>query len=282
MPQGSILGPIIFLLYVSEFPQYIGNQNCNILADDAMIYSFGNDIKETEANLRSALDSLAPWYRANRLSINTNKSAVMLVGNHYQVHNTSIFINIHDVPLEQLNVTKYLGVLVDGSLSWENQCDNLCSRIAGKIAVLRRLRSFVKPNTLKLSYEKTIQPVMDYACSVWNNTKKGNIDKLQRAQNYAARIISVNFDYINTRSDLLRSLRWATVQKMCDYFTAVSMYKSVHGLAPMYLTDNVVMAGEIHDRDTRLSHSNDDIKRIYLSGYLFSMPVSSGTNYRMK
>ena len=99
---------------------------------------------------------------------------------------------------------------------------------------------------------------MDYACSVWSNTKKGNIDKLQGAQNYAARIISGNFDYINTRSiDLLRSLRWATVQERCDYFTAVLMYKSVHGLAPVYLTDNVVMAGEIHDRDTRLSHSND-------------------------
>ena len=97
---------------------------------------------------------------------------------------------------------------------------------------------------------------MDYACSVWSNTQKGIINKLQRAQNYAARIIWGNFDYINTRSiDLLRSLRWATVQERC--FTAVLMYKSVHGLAPMYLTDNVVMAGEIHDRDTRLSHSND-------------------------
>ena len=93
VPQGSILGPILFLLYVNEFPQYIGNQNCNIFADDAMIYSFGNDIKETEANLQSALDSLAPWYRANMLSINTNKSAVMLVGKHYQVHDTSISIN---------------------------------------------------------------------------------------------------------------------------------------------------------------------------------------------
>ena len=72
VPQGSILGPILILLYVNEFPQYIRNQNCNIFADDAMIYSFGNDIKETEANLQSALDSMAPWYRANRLSINTN------------------------------------------------------------------------------------------------------------------------------------------------------------------------------------------------------------------
>ena len=99
----------------------IGKHNCNIFADDAMIYSFGNDIIETEATLQSALDSLSPWYRANRLSINTNKSAVMLVGKHSQVHDASISIDINDVPLEQLSITKYLGVLVDGSLPWGNQ-----------------------------------------------------------------------------------------------------------------------------------------------------------------
>ena len=69
----------------------------------------------------------------------------MLVGKHSQIHDASISININDVPLEQVNVIKYLGVLVDDSLSWDNQCDNLFSKIAGKIAVLRRLRSFVKP-----------------------------------------------------------------------------------------------------------------------------------------
>ena len=116
----------------------------------------------------------------------------------------------------------------------------------------------MKTGTLKLLYEKTIQPVMDYACSVWCHTKKSNINKFQRVQNYAARIITGNFDYLNTNStDLIRSLRWANVQERCDYFTAVIMYKAIHGLTPMYMTDNIVMAGETHDRDTRLSDSND-------------------------
>ena len=99
---------------------------------------------------------------------------------------------------------------------------------------------------------------MDYACSVWCHTKKSNINKLQRVQNYTARIITGNFDYINTQSiDVLRSLRWATVQERCDYFTAVLMFKAIRGLTPMYMTDNIVMAAETHDRDTRLSNSND-------------------------
>ena len=82
--------------------------------------------------------------------------------------------------------------------------------------------------------------------------KMSNIDKLQRVQNYAVRIVTGNFDYENTQSiDVLRSLRRATVQERCEYFTTVLMLKAIRGLAPMYMTDNIVMAAETHDRDTR-------------------------------
>ena len=93
---------------------------------------------------------------------------------------------------------KYLGIYIDNRLSWDVQCDKLCANVAGKISVLRRIRPFCRPNTLKLLYEKTIQPVFDYACSVWCHTKQGNISKLRRAQNYAARIVTGNFDYVNS------------------------------------------------------------------------------------
>ena len=93
-------------------------------------------------------------------------------------------------------------------------------------------------------------------------------------KNYAARIITGNFDYLNTNSiDLIRSLRWANVQERCDNFTSVLMYKAIHGLTPMYMTDNIVMAGETHDRDTRLSdsmdvnippHNSDVLKRSFI------------------
>ena len=171
VPQGSILGPILFLLYVNDFAQYIENQNCNIFADDAMIYSFGRDIPEIESKLQYALNSLTPGHSANRLSISAQKSAVMLIGKQSQVKHSHSAVSIHDDLLEQVCSTKYLGVTVDSTLSWDSQYDHLCCKLAGKIAVLRMIRSFVKTETLKLLYEKTIQPVMDYACSVWCHKK---------------------------------------------------------------------------------------------------------------
>ena len=141
----------------------------------------------------------------------------MLIGKKSKVKHSNLAVSINGDLLEQFCSTKYLGVTVESTLSRDSQCDNLCCKLAGKIAVLRRIRSFVNTETLKLLYEETIQPVMDYACSVWCHTKKSNINKLHRVQNYAARIITGNFDYLNTNSiDLVLFLRWDNVQERCD------------------------------------------------------------------
>ena len=152
------------------------------------------------------------------------------------------------------------------------QCDKLHRHISGKIAVLRRIRSFIKPSIMKLIYDRTVQPVIDYGCSVWYNTTSKNLEKLQKVQNYAARIISGNFDYIIVRSiSLIRSLKWMTISERCEYFTAMLMFKTINGLVPNYLSDSIVLASEAHDRDTRLSldvhipsHNSSALKRSFI------------------
>ena len=155
VPQGSILGPLLFLLYVNDFPQHVQNENCYIFADDTIIYSFGSNVHEVMTHLQGALDSAIPWYTGNRLGINADKSAVMLVGKNSKVQN-HVNVTINNVPVKQVNSMKYLGIHLDDNLSWDVQCDKLCRNVAGKISVLRRIRSFTKPGTLKLLYEKNV------------------------------------------------------------------------------------------------------------------------------
>ena len=122
-----------------------------------------------------------------------------------------------------------------------------------KLAVLRRIHSFVKPDLLKPLFEKTIEPVFDYACTVWGNTSQGNMYIFQRAQNYAG-----NFDFINYRGeDIVKSLNWPTVTERFTYLTACMMFKAINGLTPNYISDNVTMARDMHDMDTHPSRSND-------------------------
>ena len=138
------------------------------------------------------------------------------------------------------------------------QCDKLCRNITGKISVLRRIRSFTKPEHLNYCMKKTCSLFLIAHVLFWSNTQQGNIQILQRAQNYAARIVSGNFDYVNFRSlDLLHALKWPTVQERCNYFTALLMYKSSNGITPLHLTDALVRACDVEDRNTRLSNSKD-------------------------
>ena len=137
---------------------------------------------------------------------------------------------------------------------WETDVILLNIHCVNGCHVTQHSLCFIKPSIMKLIYDRTIQPVIDYGCSVWYNTTCENVEKLQKVQNYAARIISGNFDYINVRSiSLNRSSKWMTISERCEYFTAMLMFKAINGLVPNYLSDSIVMAGEAHDRNTRVS-----------------------------
>ena len=106
------------------------------------------------------------------------------------------------------------------------------------VSRLSRLKAVLPTYLLMCIYTSCIQPTIDYAISIWGCTSKQNIYKMQRLQNRAARIITGNYDFINTRGiDLVKHLKWMCVSQRRDYFIAILMFKSTHGRAPHYLRD---------------------------------------------
>ena len=126
-------------------------------------------------------------------------------------------------------------------------------------------------NMLKLFYEKTIQPVFDYAFSVWSHTKQGNIFKLHRAKNYVASIVIANLhSLISGMLFYYMSLIWYQLKKMWLLCYISKNVQTLNGLTPPYLTDSIVMASVAHDSNTRLTnqfdiqvlfHNNEILKR---------------------
>ena len=124
--------------------------------------------------------------------------------------------------------------------------------------VLRRLNK-IFPNQFLLKVNKShIQPKLDYGLSIWECTSEGNLDRVQRIQNFCARIICNNYDYINTRGiDLVKSLKLQTIREHRDYFLGVFMFKCIHGLAFHYLSNDVTMVVDIHGCNTWSSKNMD-------------------------
>ena len=257
VPQGSVLGPILFMLFVNDLSQNSNIGVCNLYADDTIVYCQGDSVQEVNEKLQICVSHLNNWYVHNKLSVNISKSEVMLISSSRRFLSDNLDISIDGQCLKYVHCANYLGMKIDNHLTWNDYINKLCSNVASKLSSLRRLQGTVTSNVLCKIYLTMIQPCIDYAISVWGQTSEYNINKIQRLQNYAARIVTNNHDYINCRGiDIVHALKWMDVKMRRNYFTIILMYKCIHGLAPNYLVDEIIMNFDVNGMSTRSHNMN--------------------------
>ena len=213
------------------------------------------ELQFKQNKLQTCLDNIYKWYSRNRLLINIDKSKVMIIGSIWQLKSLNLddfVINYNDTPLELVERAKYLGMFINSDISWDFHIQNLCKQMRYLLSLLRRLRSIFPENLLLQVYKSYIQPKLDYGLTIYGCTTQENLTLVQRLQNHAARLILGNFDYINFRGiELVKSLGLYTIEERRDYFLAMLMFKSIHGIAPAYLCNQIVMNFDINGYDTR-------------------------------
>ena len=258
VPQGSVLGPILFSIFVNDISSHVYPCAVNLYADDTLLYCNGNNIIEASEKLQQSLNGIAEWYSGNRLALNASKSKCMVIAGKHQLRNNSVLdISVDGTAVEQVTSLKYLGATIDCNLSWNDHISLLCRNLSFKISKLMRVRNIVTKDMMVKMYNSIIQPTIDYAITVWGKTTITNINKIQRLQNLAARVTVNNFDYINTRGiDLVKQLRWMNVSERIVYFEQLLMYKCIHGMAPDYLCNQIVMEIDIRNVNTRSHEMN--------------------------
>ena len=200
VPQGTILGPTLFILYINDFSTFVDPVICLRYADDTSLVACGKNIIEIQEKLQTGTDKALQWLHNNRLLVNSNKSSCLLLGSRQRLNNLSLNISISGVGLNMCTETKLLRIIIDNSLSWEKQIEHVCSKVSPKIGILYRLSKFLSQNILNIIYNTIIQPDFDYCVTVWGNCSSVHFNKLQKLQNRAARIICKEFDW-NIRSE---------------------------------------------------------------------------------
>ena len=134
VPQGSVLGPTLFMLYVNDISQFVSLSTCNLYADDTVIYCCGRDLYDLETKLQSSVLEVSKWYKANDLSLNSDKSNVPVVTSRYMNCDNTINITLDNQMLKQVEVADYLGVKIDESFSWDLYVNKLCASLGCHIA----------------------------------------------------------------------------------------------------------------------------------------------------
>ena len=130
VPQGSILGPLLFLLYINDITFSCQESNIDLYADDSTLYESGFDLSEIQNKLQSNLNSIIDWCVINNMSLHPKKTKCMLIGSRYKLKNTNMLnLRINDTILENVTVQKMLGVFIDNNLNWHAHIDYVCKNL---------------------------------------------------------------------------------------------------------------------------------------------------------
>ena len=181
--------PLLFCLYINDLPSCVQNCKIHMFADDTSIQSSSSSVVDTEHSLQKDLNAVQAWMNANKLKLNLGKKFVMLIGTRQSVHAQRVKLVVGDRLIEQVFTTKYLGVKIDNHLSLEQHIDFLVSiKAHSKLFAIRQMMPLPK-NVTETLYRSLVQPLLDYCDVAWSPATLKLVDKLERVQKLAARIV---------------------------------------------------------------------------------------------
>ena len=184
MPQGSVLGPLLFPLYINDIQTSSTKFDFFLFADDTNLLFAEKSLKSLETVLNKELECVCDWLLANKLTLNIKKSNYVIFHPHQKKTgidiNLEVFDNEHKTfkNLERTNFVKYFGVLIDNNLSWKHHIDYIALKISKTIGIISRLRHFILTSILLDIYRSLIHPYISYGLSVWGQTTKTNLKRI--------------------------------------------------------------------------------------------------------
>ena len=179
VPQGSCLGPLLFLIYINDLPKCT-NLNVTLFADDACLSFEHSDPLQLENIVNTELDKVSTWLNENKLFINHTKSNFLIFTKKKVDHHFSI--SIQDFKLGQAHQAKYLGIVLDDKLNWKSHIKKVKNKLSRSSYIIWKLKPFVNTHTLKLVYYSLVYPYLQYCVCAWGSAPKSNIDPVVKLQ----------------------------------------------------------------------------------------------------
>ncbi len=249
VPQGSILGPFLFLCYVNDLTVNLLHANCFLFADDTALIVRGRDPDRIERELNHELANISKWFDANKLAMNLKKMKVMHFRHCRNLRsNRDLHISLNNEIVESVHHFKYLGVILDVHLSFETHIEKLCSKINSRNGILKRMRNFISKELAIDLYRSLIEPHFRYCDYIYTGCSLTNSRKLQVAQNNSLRAIARADNYYQT--ELLNrelGIEWLDVQ--ASKSICVEMFKNANNMNPVHNCNKVAWVS--HDRSLR-------------------------------
>ena len=253
IPQGSALGPLLFLVYVNTMPSVV--RHCRLLqfADDTAVICSGANYDVVRDHLNSDMERLHAWITGSRMRLNAQKSSIMWFSSKRAADVSCLPISINGSPLHHVETQKYLGIIFDNKLQWGAQLNNVCKQISYYLYMLGLHRRSLTFDVLKMLSESLIFSRINYVLPVWGPPLNGSqVGRLQRLQNRAIRITKClkKYDHVSQHR---QQLKWLPISHQIKFRSACAMYRYYH--QPCMIFDPPIVFGARHCYNSRCKDS---------------------------
>lgn len=263
VPQGSILGPLLFLIYINDLSDVSKKVFALLFADDSNIFLSGKNPDELIKCMNVEMVKIVDWLQLNKLSLNLSKTHYIIFQRRRDKLVVSEKLVINNVTISRIEKTKFLGVIIDEYLSFQYHIKYIEGKVSRGIGILYKSRPLLKNETLTTLYNAFIYPYFTYCIEVWGNTYNIYLDPLIKLQKRAVRTIIGCKKYDHT-APIFSQLKLLRLKEIYIYFIQLFMFKYHYNILPSVFNDFFECNNLIHEHLTRqsnllhvpLSHSN--------------------------
>ena len=181
VPQGSILGPLLFLIYINDLPNVCDNTMPFLFADDTNLFISGDNSQKLYEAANNDLNAIAEWLKVNRLSLNVKKTHYMVFSNT-KITSANTELKIEGETISEVTKTKFLGVIIDNRLNWQHHINYISSKVVKGIGIIIKVRKVLDNKSLLSLYYAFTYPYLMYCNHVWGNACLVYLNKLNVLQ----------------------------------------------------------------------------------------------------